>query len=365
MGIALMVLCTSWVSAQTAQPNEPTWRVELGQGRLSAVISGDVLEDERRLTRADTDAAHSWARNHLRLSWRPDPAAASGLEWGSFLVQEAHVRGVGALAGARLNQSLGSEGSRYPFSVHSVQHRRWGINVGYRASSQVVALGGVRWHVGANLLAVDRFKSLNADGVLVDGAGGALALQATRQSDELGGSSTFISPGKALGWGVTLDLGVEGGQVGQTQWALSVRDLGPRVRLSHVLGNDQTLDTDTVSFDADGYVNFSPAISGRYSDWQAWLRIEPEWTAGLVHPLGHTGRGLAGLVWHGARQELSVGYEHQLNEQRLSVVGYALRDMPFSVGLRWEAPQGYLSWRGDRLNSDKARIWVVEGGLRF
>jgi len=365
MGMALLVLSTSWAPAQTVQPNEPTWRIDLGQGRMSAVLSGDVLEDERQLTHADTDATRSWARNHLSLHWRLDPAAASGLEWGSYLVQEAHVRGVGAQAGVRMNQSTGIEGARYPFAVDSVQHRRWGFNARYHGSTPVARLDRVRWHVGANLLAVDRFKSMGAEGVLTDGAGGTLALQATRRSDELGGTSTFISPDKALGWGVTLDLGIEGGAAGQTQWALSVRDLGPRVRLRHVLGNDQTLDTDTVSFDADGYVNFAPAISGRYSDRQAWLRIEPEWTASLAHPLGRAGRGLAGLVWHGARQELSVGYEHRLAEHRLSVIGYALRDMPFSVGLRWDMPYGSLGWRGDRLSAGKARIWMLEGGLRF
>lgn len=361
----------SAVVVMTAAPGAlaggPDWLLELEQGRLSAMISGDVLDDSRQFTETDTDAARSWARSRLRLSGQTRDDAGSGLEWSAFMVQEAHVQGYGAKAATRLNQDSGLPGTRYPFAVDSVQHRRWGVAVRRSGQTEWPRLlnGALRWHAGVQLFAVDRFKSISAQGLLQDATGGDLALQATSRSDELGGTSTFVQPDKALGWGLTLDAGVQGGHEGQVQWALAVSHLGPRVRLDHVLGEDKTIDTNTVSFDEDGYVNFAPAVSGRYVDREASLRIEPEWVASLSAPINRYADVLVGGVWHGARQEFSLGYRHRWGAHQVTVTGYALRDMPRSVGLRWDFPHASLGWRGDQIDAGKARIWVLEGGLRF
>lgn len=370
--MAVTVLLPLWgpalVQAQTAAPAGARWWADLEQGRMSAVLTGDVIDDARQLRRADGDSVRSWARNRLSLGRQaPNHGQDVSLTWSSTLVQEAHVRGTGAQAGVRLNQSAGPAGAQYPFDLQSVQHRRWDIAALLQLSSAPLWGAGepVRWHVGGRLLAVDRYKSISASGVLQDTHGGNLGLQARSRSDELGGTSNFVQPDKALGWGVTLDLGVEGGSLGQGQWALAVRDLGPSVKLRHVLGDDKTADTNTLSFDADGLVNFAPVLSGRYVDREARVRIEPEWTARYTHPVYRNGQAMVGVIWHGARQELSLGYQHQWGAQQLTLTAHALRDMPFSVGLRWDMAYGSLGWRGDRLSAGKARVWMLEGGLRF
>lgn len=354
--------------AVIAQAEEPVWAVELEQARLSAVINGELLDDERSLTASDTDSARSWARNSLHLRRSAEAAGRRASEWSGFVVQEVHVRGRGVQAGVRLNQDSGLQGTAYPFNVNSTQHRRWGLSWRHEAAQVWTAplVGPVQWHVGASAFVVDRFKSITAEGVLTDGAAGRLSLQARTREDELGGTSSFVQPAKPLGWGATLDAGVQGGAAGSLQWALEVRDLGPKVRLRHVLGEDKTINTDTVSFDADGYTNFAPAIRGRYTDRAAKLRIEPEWRAHFSHPLGARGQIQSALLLHGARQEWSLGYAHPMTaNQRITVTGFALRDMPASLGVRWDARHFSVAWRGDRLKTSRARIWVLEGGLRF
>ncbi len=354
--------------AVIAQAKEPLWAVELEQARLSAVINGDLLDDERTLTASGTDSARSWARNSLHLRRSAEAPGRRASEWSAFMVQEAHVRGSGVQAGVRLNQDSGSPGTAYPFALSSVQHRRWGLSWRHEAAQVRAAplVGPVQWHVGATAFVVDRFKSITAGGVLTDDAAGRLGLQGRTREDELGGTSSFVQPDKPLGWGATLDAGVRGGETGSLQWSLEVRELGPKVRLRHVLGEDKTIDTDTVTFDADGYINFAPAVRGRYTDRAAKLRIEPEWRASFSHPLGARGQIQSALVLHGARREGSLGYAYPVTvNQRITVTGFALGDMPASLGVRWDTRHGSLAWRGDRLKASKARIWVLQGGLRF
>lgn len=354
--------------AVIAQAEELVWAVELEQARLSAVINGDLLDDERSLTASGTESARTWARNSLHLRRTGEVVGRRGSEWSAFMVQEVHIRGRGVQAGVRLNQDSGLEGTAYSFNVNSVQHRRWGLSWHHQAAQVWTAplVGPVQWHVGASAFVVDRFKSITAEGVLTDGAAGRLGLQARTREDELGGTSSFVQPDKPLGWGATLDAGVQGGEAGSLQWALEVRELGPKIRLRHVLGEDKTIDTDTVTFDAEGYTNFAPAIRGRYTDRAAKLRIEPEWRARFSQPLGGRGQIQSALVLHGARKEWSLGYAYPVTaDQRITVTGFALRDMPASLGVRWDARHISLAWRGDRLKASKALIWVLEGGLRF
>ena len=364
---ATMALGPTAVYAQDDAKGSSRWGLDVEQGRLSAALHGDALDDPRQFQQIDTDDVRSWARNRLRLSRQPADHRADGMSWEAVVVQEAHILGAGARAGVRLNQDEGPVGQRYPFDVQNTQHRRWQVTAQFHRTAHLAWLADepLRWYAGINLLAVDRYKAINASGVLHDMVSGDLGLQAHSSSNELGGTSAFIQPSKPLGWGLTLNLGVQGGQPDQAQWRLDVRDLGPRVKLRHVLGDDKSANTNTLSFDADGFVNFAPVVQGQYSDRAASLRIEPEWTAHAAHPLGRHGQAVVGGAWHGARQEISLGYQHQWGAHRLSVTGHALRDMPFSVGLRWEMPHASLGWRADRISAGKARIWVLEGRLNF
>ena len=223
----------------------------------------------------------------------------------------------------------------------------------------------MRWTLGANAFAVDEYKSVGAAGVLSDGNNGALGLQATVREDEMGRQSPFVRPVKVLGWGVSLDAALEGGSADALQWRLAVKDLGPSVRLKNLLGNDRSIDTNTVSFDADGYVQFAPAISGRYSQRSAQLKMEPEWSAAAALALDG-GRRLEGAVlWHGVRKELSLGHEWSAQGYRLAISGHVLRDMPASLSVRVAGPFWSVAWRADCLKPGKARIWGLSADMRF
>lgn len=362
-------ICVVLVSAYATAANagETRWVIDLEQSRLSAVINGDLLDDERKLTSSDTDTVRSWARSTLRLSQMPATTPQSSGLWAAYVVQESHARGIGIQAAARLNRPDGAVGMEYPFRLSLVQHRRWGVSWLHQAAKPLVVplLGAVHWHAGFSAFAVDQFKSLDATGVLQDVAGGRLALRANSQEDELGAQSRFVQPRRVLGGGATLNAGLSATTAEGLHWSLAVRDLGPKVRLRHVLGEDKAIDTDTVSYDDDGYVNFAPAIQGRFVDRSATLRLEPEWRWQLTQTLNPGHQLHASWLVHGVREELSIGYQRQWGGQQLTLSAYALRDMPFSVGLRWDMPYGSLGWRGDNLSAGKARIWMLEGRLRF
>lgn len=341
------------------------WRISAEQTRLSALLDGYLLDDEQSAVRHQTDAVDSWARSEWRVAWRPQNALWD-LQWAAFNDTQVHVNGSGGRAAARINNQVADfPTTRYPFDLDSVKYRRWGLSASRAIVGAADGWQPNRWTLGGSVFAVDRFKSTDAQGVLEDRAGGNLALQANVMENELGKQSTFIRPEKILGWGLALDVSALWGQLDTDYLSLSVQDLGPSVRLSEVLGTDRTINTDTVSFDEDGYIQFAPAINGVYVNRKARVRIEPEWRldAGWRQRPGQ--RWLGSLIKHGARQEAAVVYQQALAGYRLDVGLHALADMPGSVSLGWFGPRWGFSWRGDRFSPDKARIWGVSGHMAF
>ena len=363
VGAVCLALCGGWAHADEGSG----WfgRAAVEQMRMSAVLDGDLLDDDKSAVRHAHGAVNSWARAGARLEAGSEDANGVVLQWSAFLDSQVHVKGSGAATAARLNNRVpGAPGQTYPFDFTSVKFGRKGVGV--QRSGLVSAGGGqMRWTLGANAFAVDEYKSVDAAGVLSDGNNGALGLQATVREDEMGRQSPFVRPVKVLGWGVSLDAALEGGSADALQWRLAVKDLGPSVRLKNLLGNDRSIDTNTVSFDADGYVQFAPAISGRYSQRSAQLKMEPEWFAAAALALDG-GRRLEGAVlWHGVRKELSVGHEWSAQGYRLAMSGHVLRDMPASLSVRVAGPFWSVAWRADRLKPGKARIWGLSADVRF
>lgn len=341
------------------------WRVDAQQGRFSALLDGNLLDDEQSFVRSATDRVDSWARSEWRISWHPE-VPAWDLQWAAFVDAQAHVNGAGARAVARINNPLvGATGTRYPFMLDSVKYRRLGISLLHPFQGGSEGLLPGRWTVGASVFGVDQFKSVNAMGVLEDRAGGNLALQAATVENELGKQSTFVQPNKILGWGFALDVSALWGQPDASHLRLSVRDLGPAVRLREVLGTDRTINTDTVSFDQDGYIQFAPVIRGVYVNREASVRIKPEvrLEAGWQFRPGQ--RLLSNLVKHGARQEVGLIYQQAVLGYRLDVGAHVLSNMPGSASLGLFAPRWGVSWRGDNASPSKARIWALSGHFTY
>lgn len=341
------------------------WRIEAEQTRFSALLDGALLEDEKSVVRHETDRVDSWARSEWRASWRPQDAPWD-LRWDAFIDTQVHVDGSGGRAAARINnQVVGAPGTRYPFELDSIKYRRLGVS-----ASQVFAGGGdgfwpSLWTVGGSVFAVDQFKSADASGVLEDRVGGGLALQANAVENEMGKQSTFIRPDKMLGWGLTVDVSAVWGRLDADFVRLSVEDIGPAVRLSQLLGSDRSINTNTVSFDTDGYIQFAPAISGLYTNRKASVRIRPEirMEAGWQQRPGQ--RWLGSLVKHGTRQEAALVYQQTMAGYRWDVGVHALANMPGSVSVGWGASRWGVGWRGDRIRPSQARIWSLSGHFAY
>ena len=362
---ALVVMGQAWAqsAADGLQPGQ--WRIDAEQTRFSALLDGRLLDDEKSAVRHETDRVDSWARSQWRASWHPKDGPWD-LQWAAFADAQVHAEGTGGGAAARINnQVVGAPGTRYPFALDSVKYRRLGVSASRAIEGRAAGLLPTHWTVGGSVFAVDQFKSADARGVLEDRAGANLALQANVVENELGKQGTFIRPEKILGWGLAVDVSAVWGQMDTDFLRLSVKDLGPSVRLSQLLGTDRTINTDTVSFDADGYIQFAPAINGQYANRKASVRIKPEvrLDAGWQQRPGQ--RWLGSLVKHGARQEAALVYQQALAGYRLDVGVHALANMPGSISLGLFAPRWGVSWRGDSVRPSKARIWGLAGHFAY
>jgi len=341
------------------------WRIEAEQTRFSALLDGALLDDEKSVVRHATDRVDSWARSEWRASWRPQDAPWD-MQWAAFIDAQVHVDGSGGRAAARINNPvLGAAGTRYAFDLDSVKYRRLGVSASHAFAGAGDGFWPSRWTVGGSVFAVDQFKSANARGVLEDRVAGALALQTQVVENEMGKQSTFIRPDKVLGWGLAVDVSAVWGQLDADFVRLSVEDIGPAVRLSQLLGTDRIINTDTVSFDKDGYIQFAPAINGLYTNRKASVRIKPEirLEAGWQQRSGQ--RWLGSLVKHGARQEAALVYQQTMAGYRWHVGAYALSNMPGSVGVGWGTSRWGVGWRGDRIRPSQARVWSLSGHFAY
>lgn len=337
------------------------WLAQAEYSRLSALLDGQLLDDEQSPVRHSGDDAGSWGRSQSRLSWLPENSPWN-LQWSVFTDSQIHIDGGGGDAVRRINNGgTGTPGTAYSFSAESLQYRRLGMAV-----SRIVDAGiSGRWMLGGSVFVVDKFKSINAQGVLREGAAGALGLQGSLTQNHLGGTSPFISPDKVLGWGAGFDVSGLWGDPNTNYLRASIRDLGPAIELKHVLATTKNVNTNTLSYDSDGYVLFAPAIMGAYSSQNAKFRVKPELGLEAGYRYSAEQRWVSGLIWHGARKEINVRLQQAVSGHRVELGVHALANMPASVSLVAYGTRWGFSWRGDQLSPSKARIWSLTGHFIF
>lgn len=333
------------------------WSANASYSRFSAVVDGQLLADEKSPLRNAGDNAHSWGRAQARLSWQPE-RSLGGMRWSAFVDSQIHIDANGGDVVRRINNGgTGVLGNTYPFSAESIQYRRVGMS-----ASRPVDLGVAgRWNVGGSVFVVDQFKSIDAQGVLRDGAAGALGLQANLAENRLGATSSFIRPDKVLGWGVGLDVSALWGDPSSTYLTASVRDIGPALELKQVLSTEKKINTNTLSFDSNGYVQFAPAITGTYSNQSVQFHIKPELSLEAGYQYRVDQRWVSGLIWHGTRQEINAKLQQAVAGHHLELGVHALANMPVSVSLVVHGTKWSFAWRGDQLSPSQARIWSIAG----
>ena len=345
---------------------QPVLKVDITQNRLSSFIDGSLIDDERAFVRHPNQPPKAQALFGARVEWSPQ----KWTDWavGGFVERELWADGapgsVEALAFANSDRKADRDFA-YPLQFNYQLTRRWGISarkhwrLGSSASSPRIWLGGKGF-------LVDEFRSIRTDGVLTESVAGNVGFRAEVKERELGDATTFVSPKKSLGIGLGFDLGAEWGDPEGLSWRFDLKDIGPPVKLSNVLGTLTNYNTNDASRDEQGRIVYNPMISGLYSDESASVQFKPKWSlAGkwqksawlaLKSEIGHS------TPYTQASLGLEVG---PVNNAFLSGIHVGTGGLPTSMSLGWRHKSLELSWRGDSSSPNKARVWMLNGSIRL
>lgn len=134
------------------------------------------------------------------------------------------------------------------------------------------------------------------------------------------------------GYGYTVDLGVMWTPTDYSFINVSAVDVFSRVNVSGVATQRASVSSSTKSTDAQGYVEYKPLISGRYSSQRVGLRLNPKW-------------GVSGGVrvdWLGSGTQLGARLEHVANINIPSL--WAVLPLAAGFGLQLEAETHFHSF---------------------
>ena len=361
----LCIFSAFLLTCATAQA-QSEFKFEAYQNRLSSFIDGDLINDDRAFVKHGSQAPRAQAQSVVSVEWAP--RGLPTWQVGGFMEQALWVDGaqasIEALAFAN-NKRLANRDANYPFSVRSEKSRRWGLSVSKEWPLAQFGSKSRAWVKGKGFL-VDEFRSVRADGVLQETLAGNIGLYAAVAESELGQTAPFVNPKKTLGYGWGIDTGMEWGDPEQMLWHLAVKDIGPSVKLNHVLATRTRYNTNNTAFDANGYISYTPVLTGKNTDESASFTIRPKldfnarWKQQSgFHLLGGVGYSQP-FVQSFVGVELSHG-DHIARTQLFIGNG----DLPVSLGLGWQYKNVRFSWRGDSLSPSKARIWMMNGGVSF
>lgn len=134
------------------------------------------------------------------------------------------------------------------------------------------------------------------------------------------------------GYGYTADLGVMWTPTEYSFINVSAVDIFSRVNVSGVATQHASVSSSTKSTDAQGYVEYKPLISGRYSSQRVGLRLNPKW-------------GVSGGVrvdWLGSGTQLGARLEHVANINIPSL--WAVLPLAAGFGLQLDAETRFHSF---------------------
>lgn len=340
--------------------------LSMAQLRLSSFMDGRLLEDKHALVRHSSSPPKAASRTALEMTWVSQSATGWGV--GAFLEDNAWINGRAPsveVLGAVNSQSLGVRDVRYPFQATFQSYRRWGLTVSHQWQfdrDQELA----QFRVVAKGMAVDRFKSVTAEGVLTDSTSGTVGLQANSVKNELGRESEFLTPEKILGFGLGWDLEADWKASDRANLRISVQDVGAGVRLPHVLREATTVNTQNVTYDANEYINYAPMVSGQYEAVAARVKIKPKVAVSGRWDQGRGITALAGLQTQYPFTQVYLGGEWAGESAKLTSLIYGgAAGLPMSLALQGAFRGLTLGWRGDALSPARARIWGLTAAVKF
>lgn len=347
-----------------AEGQADSFQLQIHQQRVSSFMDGALQNSDKLLptylgpsaaTRASAGAFASYA-----------PTWAGGLRLGVFVASDTWIQGTpGTLfAMAAANRATPpTVNASHTFDGHSQSMRRHGFGVGKEFPTSL--LGGATVLAGARIFAVTQFRELAANGVLTESSNGSVGLLANTLEHKLGGESLFITPPQSLGKGASVDFGLRWGAQDATHVRVSAEDVGPAVHIDHLLQTRSTINTQQVSYDANGNIQFAPLINGKYTDVAYRAKLQPRYVAAGDYRLSPTMALLVRLQSSYPITELALGTQWWVQNQQLQTMVYLSKEVPASLGVTWLARHFSLSWRGDKLSSTRARVWGLSAQTSF
>jgi hypothetical protein len=358
-GVASGAFCAAHAQVETGVV------FKLQELRVSGFLDGNLLADDRAPVAHPNAAGLTYAMAQAQASF-PVPGLDPSWRLGAFVGAQAWIKAdaVRALAFVN-NKEQADENATYPLSVSYQSARRVGLSLAKTVTLDIPQFSSVVLLTRARWFAIDRFKAGQGDGSLTETATGQLGLQADVTQYLLGGTSPFINPAKVLGWGATFDLGAYLQDHDGNYAAFSVADLGPAVRMPSVLYTNRKANTNNVSYDANGFVQYAPLIKGQYSPASYKVRFTPTLTAEAVWKLNPHLLLITKLESTTPVHQIALGGALNFYYQTIESLVYLGKDIPSSLGLVWRFKYGEVGWRGDRLSPSRARVWGLTAGLRF
>jgi hypothetical protein len=367
----LALLCSgagaAWAQSQAVAswPGGPARASLLAEDwRVSSFLDGATLDDDSGPVAYPGAQPRALGRSQLRARL----AAPQGWNLEAFVRKDARIWGqpgsLLAVQAARDDRPAAASTGSFPGTMSLQKIRRVGLAVD--REQRLHAMPGqplVRF--GASIFAVDEFRSLDASGTLTRGPGSAVGLQAQGEENEIGATSPYIQPKKTLGGGVSFSVGLLWGDPADTHFALLLDDLGPDIRLPHVLRTTTRIDTATASSGVDGQVHIAPVISGQYSDSTARARQFRSHRAEAAWRLAPAWALLGRVHASFPATEAAVGVEWRAQQHRLQLLAHGGKQLPASLELAWHAPLGSVSFRADAVKRGKARVWGWQAQLRY
>lgn len=335
------------------------------QLRLSTFADGALLADSRAKIAYQDATPSALSTGSLRAAW--GLTRWPGWTAEVFGRQETRIAGSGgtlaAVATFNSDRNAKGTGVALPFSVNAQTMRRVGLGLGHTFSTNlpgtpVVALSG-------RAFAVDKFRSVEADGIVTEATNGDLGLRAYLLDHKLGGDSDYIHPAKTLGYGFAIDVSSLWGSLDQSYLFVAAQDIGPDVRIKHVLQTRKNINTNTVSYDANGHIQFAPIVNGKYTDTSVSAKQYPRF---VINGAQKIDKKLSALLLVNSSHpitDVGIGFRWLASDHSWQATVHGGSQLPTSLALNWRYRAVNLQWRGDSLSPSKARVWGLSATLRF
>lgn len=172
----------------------------------------------------------------------------------------------------------------------------------------------------------------------------------------------FQTPGLPEGQGEAWDMGLSLKDASGQRLYLIANDLGARIRWRDIPSTLATANTGVTSTDADGYIVYAPALSGRNFRRDFTQNLPHRWVAGAEVPWQNF--TLLGAL---SRQENinfpMVGVAWAFAEKWRLQGDYDLRFG--SIGLKLTSPITYLALRTSKANLAEASAYGISAGLHW